>query len=133
MSKHEKTIIAIVGLVSGLLIVNLLMHNYRVTHPHKPKTEPTNQLAAYAITNSEKIVANIELTNKIHWIISTNEELWFGQIKNITQVHKATNQSGWGFFDSIDYAHPTNVEFIFCHEPVVSKASNGTWIVHFTK
>lgn len=51
----------------------------------------------------------------------------FGEFINITPN---TNHA-WSF--ALDYEHPTNIEAIFYHEPVIVGHTNGTWIVRFKK
>lgn len=84
-------------------------------------------------TNSIKLIAD---TNSLHF---TNDSFVVTETTNVQFVHyidsplfalmvNITHPAyDWG----IDFAHPTNVEFIFYHEPVLVSHTSGVWVYHF--
>lgn len=63
------------------------------------------------------------ITTNNGWLTNSKP---FGEFRNITTP---TNY-GNGYY-GIDWDHPTNIEAIFYHEPVIIGHSNGMWVVHF--
>jgi hypothetical protein len=66
-------------------------------------------------------------TNYLKVEITARDENIFASFRNITPV---VGETAFRTGD-IDFAHPTNVEIELYHEPVVTKTTNGTWVVHF--
>lgn len=89
---------------------------------------PTNHLNYQVVSNittSNPSVVTLDFKWDTNLTAGDFRSAIFCELKN--RNNQRLNNYTWG----IDFEHPTNVEFVFYHEPTIVSASNGAWVVHF--
>lgn len=96
-----------------------------------------NPSAVYSnvLTNEPLNTNRGPLTNLAWWVTNfytiTNNG-WFTNSKPFGEFINITTPTNYGdTYYGTDWDHPTNIEVIFYHEPVIVGHSNGIWVVHF--
>lgn len=82
-------------------------------------------IVAFALVSALMGVAGVSEHDRWAHVTEDYRHRVFLSMQNRDHLSYSNNQFG------LDLLHPTNIELVFAYEPVVTRAPDGCWVVHF--